>query len=552
MSAQPLYLEAGGEAFLAFLHDPRDGCGSRAVLLCPQLGWDDVCAYRSRFEWAERLAAHGFTAMRLDLPGTGDSPGQHDDPRRLEAWTKAIGEAARTLGERGAARVAAVGIGAGGLVLWRAVTAGAPVDELVLWAVPAKGRLAVRELKAFAQVEEQALGIGEGQFAAGGFPQSDELLADLGALDLTALPLPRDVRVLLLERDTLPVDEALVETLDRAGIEVTTGPGTGYGEMLAEPAFAQPPHAVFELVESWLGGAGSLLPRDASEPGTAAVDERVSERTLAVDHAGRRLLGVLAEPEQQRERVCAVLLNAGAIRRIGPNRMWVELARRWAGLGVPTLRLDFAGIGDAEGNGRFADVASLYQPEFAGQISAALDVLQQELGAQRFVLTGLCSGGYWAFQGALDDPRVVASASINAGVLEWSPLLLRDRRLQPLRASLRRHELGQLPDLTRVIARRLRGKAARAFGGDSLTKSFDRLRDRDTKVLLLFAELEPQLHELKRDGHLTALDRWPNMTVERLPGRDHTLRPRPMQEQAHAALDQMLTAVLRETGNASG
>jgi len=71
-------------------------------------------------------------------------------------------------------------------------------------------------------------------------------------------------------------------------------------------------------------------------------------------------------------------------------------------------------------------------------------------------------------------------------------------------------------------------------------------------VLLLFAELEPQLHELDRDGYLSRLKRWPNVTIERLPGRDHTLRPRPMQDAAHAALDRMLSALLRETGSASG
>src|SRR2546421_6596413 len=43
---------------------------------------------------------------------------------------------------------------------------------------------------------------------------------------------------------SLPVDEGLVETLERAGIEKTTGPGEGYGDMLAEPALAQPPTAV--------------------------------------------------------------------------------------------------------------------------------------------------------------------------------------------------------------------------------------------------------------------------------------------------------------------
>ena len=550
MSAEPLYLEAGDDSFLAFLHDPPGGRGTRAVLLCPQLGWDDVCSYRSRFEWAERLAAHGFTAMRVDLPGTGDSPGSHDDPRRLEAWTKAVAEAARTLRGRGATRVAAIGIGAGGLVLVRAVAAGAPVDELVLWAVPAKGQLAVRELRAFAQVEEQALGVGDGQFAAGGFPQSDELLADLGALDLPAFPLPRELRVLLLERDTLPVDAALVEALDRAGIEVTTGPGEGYGDMLAEPAFAQPPHSVFEAVEAWLGGAGALLPPEPPETTAATVEERVREQPLTFEHEGRRLVGVLAEPEQQQGALCAVLLNAGAIRRIGPNRMWVELARRWAAQGVPTFRLDFSGIGDAEGNGRFSDVASLYEPGFASQISAALDVLQRSLGVQRFALTGLCSGGYWAFQGALHDPRVVASASINAGVLEWNPLLLEDRRLQPLRE--KRRKLGDLPTLAKVIARRLGGKGARTLGRDSLQRSLDRLRERKTRVLFLFAELEPQLHELERDGYLARVDRWPNLRLERLPGRDHTLRPRPMQEAATSALDRLLSDLLRETESPSG
>src|SRR5436305_6564430 len=234
--------------------------------------------------------------------------------------------------------------------------------------------------------------------------------------------------------------------------------------MLAEPALAHPPTAVFETVESWLGGAGAALPPEPAETSAAPVDPRVREQPLAVEHAGGRLLGVLAEPDQKRDAVCAVLLNAGAIRRIGPNRMWVELARRWAAQGVPTFRLDFSGIGDAEGNGRFSEVASLYEPGFASQISAALDVLQRSLGVQRFALTGLCSGGYWAFQGALHDPRVVASASINAGVLEWNPLLLEDRRLQPLRE--KRRKLGDLPTLVKVIARRLGGKAARTLGRD--------------------------------------------------------------------------------------
>jgi len=58
------------------------------------------------------------------------------------------------------------------------------------------------------------------------------------------------------------------------------------------------------------------------------------------------LSGVLTEPLGSGEGVlCAILLNAGAVRRIGHHRMWVEVARRWAARGVPTLRLDVVGVG---------------------------------------------------------------------------------------------------------------------------------------------------------------------------------------------------------------
>ncbi|MGB2875125.1 MAG: hypothetical protein WBB76_06580 [Gaiellaceae bacterium] len=555
MSARALYLEAAGESFLALLHDPPAGAGSRAVLLCPQLGWDDVCSYRSRFEWAERLSARGFSALRLDFPGTGDSPGSHDDPRRLDAWTQAVAEAARLLQARGSGRVAGIGIGVGGLVLWRAVAAQAPVDELVLWGVPANGRQVARELRAFARVEADSLGVSDGQLAPGGFPQSAELLAELETLDLAALPLPRrpDRRALLLERDGLPVADVVVAELERTGADVATGPGPGYGEMLAEPAFARAPYPVFEQVDAWLGPAGAPAASPTkAEVESVAVDAQVEELPLRIEHDGKQLLGVLAQPERPNGSLCAVLLNAGAIRRIGPNRMWVDIARRWAALGVPTFRLDFAGIGDAEGDGaRFADVGELYDPDFSAQIRAALDALQGRLGADSFLLVGLCSGGYWAFQGAQHDRRVVATAAINPGVLVWSRLLLRDRRLQPLRStlsrSLARGDVAALSVLLRVVTARLRGRLARALRLDRLGRALDRLRDRGTVVLFLFGEVEPQLRELERDGYLARLDRWPNLVLGRLPGRDHTVRPPEMQRDVHAGLDRLLDDMLHRT-----
>lgn len=546
MSPQPFYLGVNGESFLAQVHEAQ-GDGA-PVLLCPLLGWDDTASYRIRFAWGEHLAARGHTTLRLDLPGTGDSAGSADDPGRVDAWTAAIGAAASRLRASTGRPVTAIGIGGAGLVLWKAVAEGAPVDGLILWGTHTRGSAFTRELRAFARLEALALEGDVSQVAPGGFLFTDETLADLEAIDLAELPLPENAskRALLLERDGLPVDDRLATLL---GGDVTTAPGVGYGEMLAEPGVARPPVAVFELVDDWLdrSGGGSESSRDAPQETSVAIAAGAREWPLEITHDGLRLAGVVTEPaETNAAGLCAVFLNSGAIRRIGPGRMYVTLARRWAERGLPSLRLDLAGIGDSDGDAaRFVDVPEFYEPDFAGQISAALDALSSRLGFQAFLLVGLCSGGYWSFEGALRDERVAAVAAVNPGALVWSRVLLDDRRLQPLRQAFRTvRSPDRLLRIARVVSVRLRGRVARRLGGDRLDRSLDRLRGRGTAVLLVFAEAEPQLWELERDGHLARRGRWPNLSVERIRGRDHTLRPAAMQAEAQQKLDRFVDGLL--------
>ncbi len=215
LSPQPLHLDAGGETCLAFLHQPGRPART-AVLLCPPFGWEDICSYRSRRDWAQRLADSGHTAMRIDLPGSGDSAGGPEDPGRLSAWTAAIAAAADWLAGEVDAPVVAVGIGLGGLLAARAALQGAALDGLVLWATPARGRALVRELRAFSRLEvANIVGPGEedrttagwepGSVIANGYLLSAETVAELQALDLTALP-PDGLRArsaLLLAREDI-------------------------------------------------------------------------------------------------------------------------------------------------------------------------------------------------------------------------------------------------------------------------------------------------------------------------------------------------------------
>jgi pimeloyl-ACP methyl ester carboxylesterase len=583
--ATPTYLLDGREPVFGFFHQPHEySPTATAVLICPPFGWEEICSYRSRRAWAEQLAGAGHPTLRIDLPGTGDSPGSARDPDRLSSWTGAVTEAVRWLRETTASEhVAAIGIGLGGLLVCNAVAAGAAIDEVVLWAVPSRGRSFVRELRAFASMEVTGLEPSEdgGQEDteeaatwAGGFALSPETTHALERLDITATSLPtgRLARALLLERDGINVDRRLSAHLEEAGVAVTTAPGDGYGAMTAKPHLARAPKAVFAQVLDWLEQSTTDAPGRPDSPLEhrrellPAVLELsldgvgIRETPLAVPQPDGALFGILTEPGQRLVGApCMILLNAAAIRRVGPNRMWVEAARRWAARGVPTLRLDLEGIGDADGDDeRLTELAELYAPELVDQVRAAIDVLADRGVAQTFVLVGLCSGACWAFHGALLDQRVTAAFMLNPRAIFWDPTVetARDYRRGLLRASAWRQVVrGEVPvrrmltlarQLPLTLPRRaMAQRRARRAGGDELDRALDLLRAADKQLQFLFSDNEPLREELEHEGRLERPDRWPNIGVELLPGRIHTLRPAPAQRAAHAALDRALDAELQ-------
>jgi alpha-beta hydrolase superfamily lysophospholipase len=608
-AAVPLYLNDGRDPVFGIFHAPAQGAErDTAVLICPPFGWDETCSYRSRRDWARQLADEGFPCLRIDLPGTGDSGGSPHDRQRLATWADALGSAVAELRSMtGCARVAAIGIGLGGLLICDAISHGAAIEDVVLWAAPGRGRTLLRELRTFASLEdselvpvpEEALTpsvTAEGEVWVGGFVLPSETAEALEALDVSKLRFPDGLprRALLLGRDGIAVDKRLRERLEATGADVTLSAGYGYGEMMARPHDALSPFDVFAEVSQWLkartSGAAPTAAQPEQPPGhttttalTAAARSRSADPAprsssieLEVDGARIRetpitiaqtfgeLFGVLAEPlGEPVGDTCAVLLNAGAIRRIGPNRMWVETARRWSALGVPTVRLDLEGIGDADGDsGAFGEMAGLYVPALVDQVREALDRLAALGYGPRFVLAGLCSGAYWAFHAALTDERVVAAYLLNPRALFWDPTLevTREVRKAFLRSSAWRKVLrGEIPMermaglayrtpgvfARRAVARVARGAARQTRGGDRLDLAFDRLREEGKRIELMFSSGEPLYEELESEGRLDRLDRWPNVGLELVAGNIHTLRSADAQASAHQALDRALDVELR-------
>ncbi len=580
----PVYLEYEDEQAFAVLHTPAGGRRDTAVVLLPPFGGPEIASYRVRRRWADQLTAQGYPTLRVSLPSTGDSGGTPRDPGRVRAWSASVVECARALREDyGAARVAAIGIELGGLVALLAVEAGALIDDLVVWATPARGRALSRQWRAFSKIEAEGwLGVGELPAAppedglhAGGFLLSGETLVDIDGFDARELDLEGCAvrRALVLERDGMTPDEGLTERLGSAGIEVTVAPGDGFGAMTNHPQHACVPGQVVDEVSAWLGKtAGEARSGDwpAVPSAQTIVDGGsgpVRERTFVVQQPFGELVGIIAEPAQGNARLaeegfCLVMLNAGAIRRIGPNRMWVEIARRWAARGLPVVRVDLQGIGDADDDQDYSRDGALHDPRFMEQINAVFAGLEAEHLGPRFISGGLCSGAYWSFQAALRDPRVMAGCLLNPHAFFWQDWLgpSRDFRRGALRPQKWR-KLSQIPrarymEVARWAASapsRGMAKAAALASGrsapDEVGDALDRLRETNKQLLLLFSVDEPLHEELKATGYMDQLARWPNMTLELVGGRDHTMRPFSTQRAVHVALDRALEQMIETSGS---
>jgi pimeloyl-ACP methyl ester carboxylesterase len=568
---------------LAFFHPAAEGAKQTAVLLCSPWGWDDVASYRARRSWAERMAASGHPVLRFDFPGTGDSGGSFEDPGRVEAAAGAVAAAAAWLrAETGCSRVAAIGLGLGGLLAAKGIADGAGIDDLVLWGVPDRGQSYVRQERAFSQLQTSRYSLtGEpepnvlppGWMEAGGFVLSAETIAALSEIDLGTVATGRLGRALLLDRDGIAIDARVGEHLAAAGVEVTHGKGHGWAAMCFHPERYRVPVQVIGEVTTWLGAApagtdaspvAAPPARDFAELEVGGV--AVRESALILDLPVGRRFAVLAEPvATPKSGVSGIFLNAGAVRRIGPNRMWVEAARRWAARGVPTLRVDLAAIGDSEGDGmRYRDVGAFFAPQLEEEVVALIDeAFRRDLGG-RVVLGGLCAGGFWSFHGAARDARVRAALMMNPRLLVWDPEIVARREVRTLTelqkvAGWRRLLRGEVT-LSRILAV-LRAVVVRAWlavarlpsrlsftrgraAPSPVEEMLVRLRDNGTRVLMAFSDDEPLHDEMEAEGFFAHLERWPNLEVRTLPGRDHTFRPIVAQRAVQRLLDSELTRLL--------
>jgi alpha-beta hydrolase superfamily lysophospholipase len=583
-----LYVGLTPHTVLCHLHQPDTSSRrSTAVLFCPPFGWDEMTSYRARRNWAQRLAQAGYPAVRFDLPTTGDSGGGPREPARVALWVDATAQMVAWVRERtGAQRIALVGLGLGGLLAWQAAADGADVQDLLLWGVPASGRAMLREHRAYAQVIA-AGAVGEDQPTVTGEQEDEELVgymltanaeAELRALKPTQQQPPRPLeRVLLFGRDDVPVPAAQEEYFARAASVVETEATADYDSLFALPAHARTPWTTIERTIVWLEAGerngdqgGAAHAQAVGTPGRGPQQfesvefehegSRLREEPVELELGGYRISGILTTPlDASPANATALLLSAGALRRTGLSRTWVEIARRWAGRGVASLRFDQPGIGDSTGDEtQLVSDRVLYDPAETQIVLGAMDWLARRGLPERYVAVGSCSGAYWSLQAALADQRVVATLMIGLYAVQWSEQLVAERATAQAFSALRSRFWKRLANgsisagelrrkLQELSPRRVGGRLAGSGEGqeaEHLKTALEALRDRRTEALFVLFEGQPMLRQLVRGGYLAQLEQWPNVMVERVLSPDNLFRGLPLQQQVHASVDKALDRVV--------
>ncbi|MGF6601490.1 pimeloyl-ACP methyl ester carboxylesterase [Paraburkholderia sp. GAS448] len=414
------------------LHLPARGGATTGMVLCSPFGYDALCVHRGWRDFAEALTvAGGIPVLRFDYPGAGDSDGNEEDPQRFRTWIDSIKAAAEYLrAATGITRVILCGLRLGATLAVLAAEELGGVDSLVLMAPVIAGKRYIRELglqhqswlktpngRESAQADDIGRAVG-----AFGFQLYADTLEQLAAVDLVQRGRPAAHRVLLHDScDSLSMNR-LVGHYRGHGVSADVQIFPEYDKFLVDPRFSVPPRRAFDSVLEWLGFQSGTPATPAVEILAPAADARIdfaAGHETPVVFGGGRYVGVFCQPRCAQEHAPAVLLvNTGGVHRVGDGRLAVLMARRLAGQGIASLRMDLGGLGDSLHHEDSPTLEAVYARHSVTDATAGVEWLTAA-GYPEVVTFGVCTGAYVSIHTALAHPRVVGCMSVNLPFFFW-------------------------------------------------------------------------------------------------------------------------------------
>ncbi len=412
----------------AWLHPAR---GGRGVVICSAFGVEELCLHRFMRHMADEFAAVGMPTLRFDYYATGDSRGAETDPDGVQQWLLNIKQAVEYLKrETGVSEVALVGLRLGSLLATQAAQQIEGVTMLALLAPIVSGKSHIREMKVLGKLiaqasravdtDQEALKINGIEVA--GFKLTDKTIDSLQQLDLLQVTEPPARRILIMgRRDGVP-ENKLAGHFRAVGCMVEQVEFPGFAEFIWDTSFATLPAGAFTAAVQWLA---QDLPAGGDIPAvgrlTTLVDTDWLEDPIQFG-PNQQLFGIRCRPvntnAKYRQGRAVLFVNHGSNHHIGWARLHVKLSRRFAALGLTSLRMDISGVGDSPARAGYAENL-LYARHSQSDVYAALDWLQQQ-DYREITVIGHCAGAYLGFYATVRDARVKGLVMLNLQRFFWA------------------------------------------------------------------------------------------------------------------------------------
>jgi hypothetical protein len=222
----------------------------------------------------------------------------------------------------------------------------------------------------------------------------------------------------------------------------------------------------------------------------------------------RSLIGVLTErgtPDinatEEGSKTGVLLLSSGLDHHVGPNRIYVKLARQFAESGRLSLRFGFSGIGDS---GPRRDKLPA-EESVVDEMKQAMDYLEYQRGVKEFCCVGLCAGANAVAMALKEDPRAKKGILVNPLFTRAAQGILEQRIIYQkyayfsinswLRLITLRSDYQRIWRMVRaVFEKKIMSVMAKESGNNTIEKKireyFQIIKSTDAQMLMIFSHTE--------------------------------------------------------------
>ncbi len=507
--------------------------------------------------------------MRFDYIGSGDSAGVNGQAGEWQGWLDGIDAAIEVVRTQSTvAQIVLVGMRLGVPLAVQVAERRNDVHGIIALDAVIQGKRYLRELRVLKAAADAQDGIAVQDvngFDCGGLTLSPDTVKAVEDVDLMQIASASVPHWLVINRVDRPAPVKFLNRVQVSSVDLQQILSEDYVGLLQQPHETVIPVNLWSQCKEWLDKLVARIDCD-SALGAERRDNPLSaglrhEAVLASDGVReqvvwlgreRRLFSIVTRslvevPVNSGRCLTIVLLTAGTVHRIGPNRVYVSLARQLAAAGHTVIRVDQSGVGDSPARSSIAENV-VYSEQSAEDTVQIVESLQL-LGFERCVLLGICSGAYHAYRAASAGLGVCGIVLINPLTYRYQEgmsLSLPPHRLvsdvNRYKRNFFRRDSWQkvlngrvdVAGVSRVLMASLQLKVISGFREagrllnvpmhDDVMQNLTKLTQRAVSVQFVFSEFDRGLGVLQGEGKfsLRRLVNSQRIGIEFVPNADHT------------------------------